>query len=147
MALTSELLQAYINTAYRVYDGNSVETLQIGEASDFMVERMQRLGVTSACLITASNPFSEPLGRTENTARNAALAAEIRKAGLALLPGRGESLQDEWPGEESFLVFGPTRDLAVTWCRRYRQNAVVWIGGDGVPLLLMRDGSFLGVEE
>ena len=147
MVLTSELFQAYINTAYRVYDGNSVETLQIGEASDFMVERMQSLGVTAACLITACNPFSEPLGRTENTARNAALAAEIRKAGLALIPGRGESLQDGWPGEESFLVFGLTKDLAVTWCRRYRQNAVVWIGSDGVPLLLLRDGSILGVGE
>ncbi len=143
VTLPAELLGAYQDTAYRVYDRNNVEILRIREASDFMVARMRQLEVTTACLITAWNPHSEPTGETENRARNSALESEIRKTGLFLLPGRGEDPQDGWPGEESFLVFGPTRGLTIRWCRQYRQNAVVWVGNDGVPLLLLQDGTLL----
>ena len=143
MTLPAELFKAYIDTAYRVYDGNNVETLRIGEESDFMTARMRQLEVTTACLITAWNPYSEPAGDTENRARNAALETEIRNAGLLLLPGKGENTRGGWPGEESILVFGPTRALATRWCRQFRQHAVVWVGSNGVPLLLLQDGTLL----
>lgn len=146
MILPAELHRAYTSTAYRVYDGNNVETLQIGKASDYMAARMRQLEVTTACLITAWNPYSEPAGETENRARNAALETEIRNAGLFLLPGRGENTRDEWPGEESILAFGPSRALATRWCRQYRQHAVVWVGSDGIPRLLLQDGTLLDAE-
>lgn len=146
VSLPAELLSAYTDTAYRVYDGNHVETLQIGKPSDFMVARMRQLEVTTACLITAWNPYSEPAGETDNRARNAALETEIRNAGFFLLPGKGENTRGEWPGEESFLAFGPTRAQATRWCRQYRQHAVVWVRSDGIPLLLLQDGTLLEGE-
>ena len=146
MTLPAELLRAYTDTAYRVYDGSHVETLQIGKASDFMVARMRQLEVTTACLITAWNPYSEPAGETDNRARNAALETEIRNAGFFLLPGKGENTRGEWPGEESILAFGPTRVQATGWCRQYRQHAVVWVRSDGIPLLLLQDGTLLDAE-
>ncbi|MDE0281954.1 MAG: DUF3293 domain-containing protein, partial [Gammaproteobacteria bacterium] len=59
---------------------------------------------------------------------------------------KGENTRGEWPGEESILAFGPTRAQATRWCRQFRQHAVVWVQSDGIPLLLLQDGTLLEGE-
>ncbi len=138
-----KLLKAYTHTVYRVHSENHVVSLQIGVTSDFLLQTMKRLRVTTACLITAWNPYSRLLQNTENRERNKLLSADIQIAGLFHLPAKAEDPNGEWPDEESFLVLGPSLSLAIEWCRKYQQNAVVWVNPHSVPTLLTQDGLLL----
>lgn len=83
--------------------------------------------VETGAFITAWNPFSQPLPRTENDAAQARLAADLARISAAVLPGEGVGLAGDWPPEPSLLALGLGRAEATAIARDYRQNAYVWI--------------------
>ncbi len=143
MPLPEKLLRAYLNTNYRVYDGDHVEILRIGEPSEHVRRTMIHHAATSACLITAWNPLSQRYDESENMRRNHLLATELRTNKLTFLRAAGGNPDDSWPVEESFLVLGPGIREVLAWCRTFQQHAAVWIPCNGVPILLLQDGTFL----
>ena len=54
----------------------------------------------------------------------------------AVLPGIGVAPPGHWPGEPSVLALGISRDTAARLGNEYRQNAIVWIGADRIPVLI-----------
>lgn len=93
--------------------------------------------VTSAAYITAYNPLGETVAAPVNKAAQAALETDLRTLQLKSYPGQGEDPNGIWPAEVSVLAMGLTLDKAQALGMKYNQNAIVWIGIDAVPRLLL----------
>ena len=135
-----ELWQAYRNTVFEAdLPGGRIDIRVRVAALD---EAVEQAGCDCWCFITAWNPASELLDRVENGARNAALAAELKREGLVTYPGRGHDAEGAWAAEESFLVLGLMREAARKTGQRHGQNAVVWgeVGGPAQLIALRGAG-------
>lgn len=109
----------------------------MGQASAELLRAHQREKADCSAFVTACNPFGQPLDGASNGARQAALARELTRTGLSFLPGIGQHPSNEWPGEDSFLVFGLRLEAATALCVRLEQNGFVWSAADGVPQLIL----------
>ncbi len=135
LAMDSDLLQAYQETHYRVY-GPAPFILQVGMANDDLIALHRAFGVESSGFITACNPLSQLLGESANAQLQRALADDLRQRGVVFIEGLGQHPENQWPGEASFLVLGLSLAEAKGLGHRYRQNALIWCGVDGVPQLV-----------
>ena len=134
--LAPGLVQAYLETEYRV-NGESGFTLQVGQASPELLIAHTRQQVVCSAFLTACNPLGRLLDMPDNGARQQMLAAELIHQGLAFLPGMGQHPSNDWPGEESFLVFGLSLEAAKTLGLQLQQNGFVWSGADAIPRLIL----------
>ena len=128
--------QAYLETEYRVH-GKPGFTLRVGQASADLLSAHKRQKADCSAFLTACNPFSEPFDVAANAERQAALAKELSRRSLMFLPGIGQHPSNEWPGEESFLVFGLTLEAAKVLGSKFEQNGFIWTGADAVPQLIL----------
>ena len=135
-AIDPRTVQAYLETEYRVY-GEPGFTLRVGQASADLLAAHKRQKADCSAFLTACNPFSEPFDEAANQARQAALAQELTRRSLVFLPGIGQHPSNEWPGEDSFLVFGLSLEAAKALGTRLEQNGLVWSGADAVPQLIL----------
>jgi hypothetical protein len=133
--IEENLIHAYAETHYCVEDEPPF-TLMVGEASAPLLSCHKRHSVDCSAFITAWNPFSKQLTPAKNKERNHALIQEIKGSSLYFLPGVGKHPSNDWPGEQSILVLGLCLESAKTLGCRFEQNAVVWIGPEGIPELI-----------
>lgn len=112
-------------------------TLRVGQHSASLLAEQRRRQVECSAFITAWNPFSQSLSAAENASRQTELARELARQGLSFLKGVGQHPSNDWPGEDSLLVFGLSRDAARALGTRLEQNAIVWSGSDAVPELIL----------
>lgn len=131
--IDSSLVRAYRATDYKV-DIDGV-VLRIGQQSDGLLALHKSSRVSTSAFVTAWNPQSRRLEDGENRSRNALLEADIRSLGLAFVPGEGVG-KDGWR-EASFLILGIERPQAVALAQTYGQNAIVFVGKDGIPELVL----------
>lgn len=99
-----------------------------------------------AAIVTAYNPWSELRSRGENEAARQRLETELSRVGLDFLPTLAHGTGPEassWD-EPGALVDDIDADSAVRLGTRYGQNAIVWIGEDGVPVLVASRPGFAG---
>lgn len=130
------VLAAYRETEYRVL-GATGFTLLIGQVSEELLRLYARQGVECAAFLTAWNPYSEAIDAATNRRRQDSLALDLESLGVVVMPGVGQHPSGHWPGEDSFLVLGMNVEQAKALGHRYEQNALVWIGKDAVPALIM----------
>lgn len=135
-AVAHALAQAYLETEYRVL-GEPPFGLRVGRASAELLYAHERQKVDCSAFVTACNPFSRLLDDAANAARQRALAGELTHRRLAFVQGIGQHPSNQWPSEESFLVFGLTLEAAKTLGARLQQNALIWSGRDAVPQLIL----------
>ncbi len=135
--LTRELLDAYLNTHYRVEHSAGPFTLQIGQQSHQLLELLQVTGQHSAVFITAWNPYSQPVSAEENTHAQWKLLNDLRGMGCMVIPGVGLDPSGQWLGEDSLLATGLSQAVSLNLGRKYSQNAVIWCGEDAIPQLLI----------
>jgi hypothetical protein len=124
--LEPDLIAAYKNTLFQAHVDDDVITLIVGQQCPALQAVFVRHNVTSACYITAYNPFGRLLKRQENEARNTRLQAEL----AALYPvfeGVGIDPAGEWEGEASFLALGASEDVSLALADVWEQNAVVFV--------------------
>lgn len=133
-----ELLQAYTETHY-IVQGELSFVLRIGEASDLLRTCHSNSGVDCSAFVTACNPLGKKLPAQENALRHIALLAEIKKRSLFFLPGKSKHPTSKRAVEKSVLVLGLSLEATKVLGRRFEQNAVVWTGSDGVPVLVPLD--------
>jgi transcriptional regulator with XRE-family HTH domain len=98
-------------------------------------------GVDHIHVITAFNPRSRLLRRSENEERNRMLRADLDRAGLRYVGALGRSPDSSW-SEDSFAVIDADPEQVLDLASRYQQNAffawtrrhrmIVW--GDGEQL-------------
>ncbi|MBN9407475.1 MAG: DUF3293 domain-containing protein [Burkholderiales bacterium] len=129
-------IQAYRETEYRVL-GEPPLTLQVGQVSAGLLALHKRHKVDCSAFLTACNPFSQRSGDAANANRQAALAAELARRGLAFVAGIGKHPSNDWPGEDSFLVLGLDLQAARMLGVQLEQNGFIWSGADAVPQLIL----------
>jgi transcriptional regulator with XRE-family HTH domain len=80
-------------------------------------------GVDHIHVITAFNPRSRLLRRSENEERNRLLRADLDRAGLRYVEGVGRSPDSSW-SEDSFAVIDADAGDILDLARRFQQNAI-----------------------
>lgn len=135
MIIPAETIEAYRSTRYDVLDGDNTISLRIGEMNIQLPDLYRRYNVQSSVFITAWNPFGKFLTDEENKQANLGLRKQLVAEGLQFLEGAGIGTDTEWPPEPSLLALGVSQDHASELCRLYRQNAVVYIGPDFIPVI------------
>jgi hypothetical protein len=135
-SLDQHLIRAYRATAYTVF-AEPEFALRIGERSAALANLFDRTGNSCAAYITAWNPKGEACDPAFNAAAQKRLAASVEELGLDYLQGEGRGEIGDWPPEESLLILGCTRSRAKKLGHAFKQNAVVWVGADAVPELIM----------
>ncbi|WP_061167835.1 nitrile hydratase accessory protein [Caballeronia hypogeia] len=137
--LPAAMLHAYNVAIYRIAGQPDID-MMVGVANDAVAAMLARHAVESAVFVTAFNPFSQELSPEENAERQRALMLRIEALGLRALPGEGMNAARTWI-EASYLVLGATLEIADALMIEFGQNAVVHIGRDGLPRLLLHPDS------
>lgn len=132
----AELIAAYKNTDFQVLEPRKF-TLRIDERSSELVELYSELGITSAGFLTAWNPHSNTVSAQQNKLAQDALRKRLSLEGLATLNAIGIDPSGQWPGEESIFVPGLSLECAEALGAEFGQNAVVWMGADAIPQLIV----------
>ncbi len=111
--------------------------LKVGQASAEWLKYAAQRGLDPrATLITACNPFGVMHDAAQNQAAMLALEAWLRRRGQTWLEGCGIDPEARWPAEPSLLVLQSDPHQAVSLCRRWRQNAVLYVDERAVPRLI-----------
>lgn len=130
------MAQAYRETDYQVH-GPHPFILKIDTTCPELAQLYQASRTNCSLFITAHNPFSQQLNDSENAVRHAALAATLKARNVVFVEGTGQHPFNGWPGELSFLAFGIDLDDAKKLGQQFSQNAIVWIGADTIPHLIL----------
>ena len=139
-AIPPDLLASYLATVHRLVEPAAL-TVVVGRRHHGLVSLMKANRLPSAAFLTAWNPFSRPLSRKRNDAAQARLVADLDRHGLPHFASwghdaAGEDFPDPWPAEAGRVALGLALDDAARLGRKFGQNAIVWSGLDGMPLLV-----------
>lgn len=132
-----DLVAAYQAAEYCVNAGLATFSFHVQTHSPGLARLLQETQQHCAVFITAHNPFSEPLSKAENQAANAQLRQRLVELTSHLYPAAGTDPGGEWPPEPGYLALGVPLAAAQQLGREFRQNAIVWIGADAVPELVL----------
>lgn len=134
--ISQELIRAYENTDFRVLEPSSF-SLKIDQRSPEVADLFVQMGLNTACLLTAWNPFSEETSDEQNRRSQAELRRALSLEGLPTLNAIGVDPSDNWPAEESVFVLGLSLERAKAFGADFGQNAIVWMGADATPKLIL----------
>lgn len=130
-------IEAYLDAHYHVEVGPDAFVLRIGQHSPDLALRYAAIGSDCALFITAFNPLGQEQDDAANEEAHVRLGELLRRASDHVIEGEGADPAGNWPAERSYLAFGIDADAARELGRHFKQDAVVWIGRDAVPQLLL----------
>ena len=126
--MDAELLQHYQNTDYWFTVDDQKVTLSVNAVNKQFDALCQEFNCETGAFITAFNPHSSLLTLNENRHLNRLLEAQLKNIEyIRYFYGAGQDRDNQWPAEESFMVFGTQQQTMIDLARRYQQNALVWI--------------------
>lgn len=135
--LSRSTLQAYVATDYVVQSEPEPIVLRLGEPNASLQALHCAQGVCESVFVTACNPFGRRVADAVNEAAMVALRRHLSAEGYCSLVGLGQGDDGIWPAEPSLLVPGGDAALALDLCVRFEQNATVYTGPDGIPLIVL----------
>ncbi len=118
----ADLLQAFLQTEYRVLPRADALDVTIGQCHRSLDERIEHC---DWAILTAFNPGASREEPEVNERRHQQLLAAIADAGLDFLPACNRDPRGQWPDEPSLLVIGPDSGWLIALARRLGQLAVV----------------------
>jgi hypothetical protein len=133
--ISDVLVDAYTSTNY-VVESKPNFTLRVGSQCEELARIYEKANVSTACFITAYNPFSVLLTTPHNVARQAELLNEIAAFKLKFVFGYGQSNDSEWK-EPSVLILGITYDQSMELAVKHEQNAFIWCDETATPELVL----------
>lgn len=134
--IPADVLELYRAAHYSFHSDEGHIDLRIGQACPKLGPLLDKYPVPTAVCITAYNPLGQEVSPTENLLASEELRCELERRRCAFWPAMGEDPQGTW-SEPGFIVFGLSCTAAVELGNRFRQNAIVWVGPDTVPKLLL----------
>lgn len=134
--IDEKLLKAYADALYRI---ESELDFKVGTYSAGLRALHDAHGARHSHFITAFNPRSQRLTDAQNAARHAELGRRLDELGAKRLAAAGLDPQGGWPLEPGYLVFDLSPETALELGRAYGQNALVGIGPDAIPRLILID--------
>jgi hypothetical protein len=130
-------VRAYLATDYRLGHTPQDIVLIIGKRSERLAALFAGNGVHCGAFLTAYNPRGTVQSDAANDQKHAQLAAKIQELGLQAIEGSGSEEGTDWPSEKSYFAVGLTLEPARAIGIHFDQDAIVWIGADAVPQLIL----------
>ena len=118
-----EAWRSYKKAQFCIDDGATRVCFHAGSRSRRVDALLERHRTRRWAFITAWNPASVLLDRTENDRRQQRLREDLE--GYRILPGEGIGEDSSWDPEESLMVLGISRGKAVALGSKYGQLAIV----------------------
>jgi hypothetical protein len=116
---------------FQAYEETTIDIIQ-------SENQLKDLGWDEYFVITAWNPFREPLSLDENRRRNSELEKDLLGLRADLVKAIGRS--DDWKWfEESFAVRNIDVNEIVQKAKKYEQNAIFQITTEGRKVISCRD--------
>jgi hypothetical protein len=128
---------AYLATEYRLGHTEHDIILNIGVRSERLAALFTASGVACSAFLTAYNPRGAIQSDEANDRGHAELAAMLRDQALRFIEGCGSEAGTEWPAEKSYFALDLQLDAAKQIGRHFYQDAIVWVGVDAVPQLIL----------
>ena len=132
-----EKVKAFKATAYRLGHTAQDIVLTIGKRSDRLAAMFAAKGVNCGAFLTAYNPRSTIQPDEVNDRAHAQLAAKLQELGLQAIEGSGSEEGTDWPAEKSYFALGLALEPAKAIGTHFDQDAIVWVGPDAVPQLIL----------
>ena len=130
-------IRAYLATHYRVGHTDGCPVLRIGAICTELGPLFAFHDIDCAGFLTAYNPRGTQQSDFKNEALHRLLHAQLSALGLTLIEGSGSEPGTNWPAERSYFALGLSRDVASDFGRAFDQDAIVWVGDDLVPHLVL----------
>jgi hypothetical protein len=130
-------VRAYLATDYRLGHTDQDIVLTIGQRSERLAALFAVNGVNCGAFLTAYNPRGAIQSDEANDQAHAQLAAQLQELGLQSIEGSGSEDGTDWPSEKSFFALGLALEPARVIGSHFDQDAIVWVGADAVPLLIL----------
>ena len=130
-------VRAYMATDYRLDHTKQDIILNIGVRSERLAALFTSSGVACSAFLTAYNPRGAIQSDEANERGHAELAAMLSDQGLPAIEGSGSEEGTKWPAEKSYFAFGLQLNAAKHIGRHFDQDAIVWVGADAVPQLIL----------
>ena len=135
--ISPEKIRAYRATSYKLGHTDTDITLTVGRLSPEVLVLFKYRQVSCAAFLTAYNPRGSQQSDAENDLAHARLEAEVTSLGLQFLEGSGSEEGTDWPAERSLFALGLGQADAEKLGRLFNQDAIVWVGTEGVPELIL----------
>jgi hypothetical protein len=132
-----EKVRAYMATDYRLGHRDQDIVLTIGKHSEPLAVLFAGNGVRCGAFLTAYNPRGTVQSHEVNDQAHAQLAVKLQELGLQVIEGSGSEEGTEWPAEKSYFALGLALEPAKAIGTHFDQDAIVWVGPDAVPLLIL----------
>ena len=141
MAETTQIhpdkVRAYLATDYRLGHTPQDIVLTIGQRSERLAALFAGKGLHCGAFITAYNPRGTVQADAANDKAHAQLAAKLAELGLQVIEGSGSEEGTDWPAEKSYFALGLALEPAKAIGVHFDQDAIVWVGPDAVPQLIL----------
>lgn len=130
-------VRAYQATDYRLGHTSQDIILTVGQRSERLITLFTDNAVNCGAFLTAYNPRGAIQPDAANDLAHAQLATKLLELGLQAIEGSGSEDGTEWPSEKSYFALGIALDSAKEIGIHFDQDAIVWIGEDAVPQLIL----------
>ena len=111
--------------------------MTIGQHSPRLAALFNSNGVNCGAFLTAYNPKGNIQSEAANALGHAELASKLEELELKAIEGTGSEEGSEWPAEKSFFTLGLALEHAKAIGTHFDQDAIVWVGPDAVPQLIL----------
>lgn len=132
-----EKIRAYLATDYRLGHAAQDIVLTIGRRSERLAALFAAKGVNCGAFLTAYNPRGALQPGATNQLAHAQLATQLEQLGHAVIAGSGSEKGTDWAPEESYFALGLALEPAKAVGTHFDQDAIVWVGADTVPQLIL----------
>jgi hypothetical protein len=130
-------LRAYEATDYRLGHTDQEIVLTIRKRSERLATLFAVKGVNCGAFLTAYNPKGTIQSDAANAQGHAELARKLQELGVQAIEGSGSEEGTEWPAENSYFALGLALEPAKAIGSHFDQDAIVWVGPDAVPQLIL----------
>ena len=141
MAETTQIqpdkVKAYLATDYRLGHTAQDIVLTIGQRSERLAALFAAKGVNCGAFLTAYNPRGALQPEPANQLAHAQLATQLAQLGHEAIAGAGSEKGTDWPAEKSYFALGMALEPAKAMGTRFDQDAIVWVGADAEPQLIL----------
>ncbi len=130
-------VRAYRASDYRLGHTPQDIVLRIGQRSERLARLFADRGIHCGAFLTAFNPRGSLQPDADNERAHSVLARWLRQQHLDAIEGSGSEEGSDWPAEKSWFALGLQLERARALGLRFDQDAIVWVGADAVPQLIL----------
>lgn len=136
-AIAKDLIASYLCANYQIGTGPDSISLRIDQFSEPLAKLLISSGQPCAAIISAHNPYSRRLSNEQNLAAHESLRNFLSQHSYPTIESLNTDPAGLWPVKKSFFVLGLDLNTAQPLGQQFDQNAIVWIGSDAIPHLIL----------